>query len=136
MREHLTKNESTGQPSVVPEIQAIMKEIIAAAEKADVDKTFLYLTADPEAVFFQDKMHYTRDSLHSHFREKYRMLQSQKFHITHSETIELSPESAVWIGYGEGRTEMKTGESIAASFTETWIWQKIKGTWVVTHYHG
>ena len=136
MRDPLTKNESTGHPSVVTEIQAIMKEIIAAAEKADVEKTFSYLTADPEAVFFQDKMHYTRDSLLSHFREKYRMLQSQKFHITHSKIIELSPESAIWIGYGEGLTETNAGEWIAASFTETWVWQKIKGTWVATHYHG
>ncbi|MFA4860232.1 DUF4440 domain-containing protein [Methanoregula sp.] len=136
MREHIRNNESAGHRSVVAEITVIMKEIIAAAEKADADRTFSYLTADPDAVFFQDNMHYTRNLLLSHFREKYQRLQSQKFHISHSETIELGPESALWIGYGEGRTETKAGESTASSFTETWIWQKIEGRWTATHYHG
>jgi len=136
MRANLKKNESSEHPSVVSEIHTMMEEIIAAAENVDAEKTFSYLTRDPGAVFFQNNKHYTRDSLISHFREKYGKLQSQKLHVTHSAMIDLGSESAIWIGYGKGLTETKAGESIASSFTETWIWQKIKGNWVATHYHG
>jgi len=136
MTENLKKNTSLEYPSVVTEIQTRMDEIIAAAENADVDKTFSYLTRDPEAVFFQNNRHFTRDSLLSYFREKYGTLQSQRFHVTHSDLICLGPESAIWIGYGEGLTETKAGKSMASSFTETWVWQRIKDKWVATHYHG
>ena len=136
MTENLKKNKSSEYPSVVLEIQALMEEIIAAAQKADVEKTFSYLTHDPGAVFFQNNRHFSRDSLLSYFRKKYGMLLSQKFQVTHSDLICLGPESAIWIGYGEGLIETKAGESMESSFTETWIWQKIKGKWVATHYHG
>ncbi|MFA4876968.1 MAG: DUF4440 domain-containing protein [Methanoregula sp.] len=136
MSDHAGKNESLGLSSVVTEIHAIMNGIIYGAEMADANTTFSYLADDPEAVFFQDKLHYSRDSLLSRFYEKYEKIQSQKFHITGSRTIVLGPESAVWVGYGTGQTEMKTGESVDVSFTETWVWQKIHGRWVATHYHG
>jgi len=136
MRENLKKNESLQHPSIVSEIQAMMEEILAAAEQVDVEKTFLYLTRDPGAIFFQNNQHYTRDSLISHFREKYKKLHSQKLHVTRSEIIDLGSEFAIWIGYGDGLTETNTGESITSSFTETWVWQKITGNWVATHYHG
>lgn len=136
MTEHLKKNKSSKYPSVVTEIQALMDEIIAAAENADVEKTFSYLTRDPGAVFFQNNRHFTRDALLSYFREKYDTLQSQRFHVTHSDLICSDPKSAIWVGYGEGRTVTKAGESMASSFTETWVWQKIKGKWTATHYHG
>ncbi|WP_321508229.1 DUF4440 domain-containing protein [uncultured Methanoregula sp.] len=113
-----------------------MDEIISAAENTDPEKTFSYLTRDKEAVFFQDKQHYTRDALISHFREKYESLDSQEFHVTHSAMIGLGPKSVAWTGYGKGTTRTKAGELLATSFTETWIWQKIEGLWVATHYHG
>jgi hypothetical protein len=136
MSENLKNYVSFEPSSVITEIQGMMEEIITAAETADAGKTFSYLTCDPGRVFFQNNGHYSRDALITLFREKYGNLHSQRFHVTHSEVIALSPESAMWMGYGEGRTVTKTGESAGCTFSETWIWQKIMGKWVAIHYHG
>lgn len=123
-------------PSVAEEIQAMMTDIIAAAEDADVDKTYSFLTRDPGGIFFQNNKHYDLDSLLALFRNTYGKLRCQRIRVSQSEVISLGPEAAMWIGYGEGRTESRVGGvSMAYSFTETWIWQKVRGRWVVTHYH-
>lgn len=134
MAEKSAKGRSPGA-AAAPDIEGMMKEIIAAAEKGDVDRTFSYLTREPGAVFFLNNRPYDLDSLIAFFRENYGKMHSQKIHVTRSQVIPLGPSSAAWISYGEGHTVTKTGISAPYSFTETWIWQKVKGTWTVTHYH-
>ncbi|MDD1719641.1 MAG: nuclear transport factor 2 family protein [Methanoregulaceae archaeon] len=126
---------SPGSSSVAAEIQSRMEEIIAAAQNADVEGTFSYLTRDPGALFFQGNQQLNRDSLIALFRENYRDMKSQKIQVVHSEVLQTGPESGVWIAYGEGMLEMKTGGPKPYTFTETWVWQKVRGKWTVTHYH-
>jgi hypothetical protein len=126
---------SPGDAAVTAEIMKKMDEIIAAAEKADVEGTFALLTRDSGAVFYLNNRHYDLDSLLAQFRSNYERLRSQRIRVIESRVKVLGPEAAVWIGHGEGRTESTKGLSVAYSFTETWVWEKIEGKWVVTHYH-
>ena len=135
----MVKTRESGKPAEKPvaeEIQELMAGIITAAENVDIDKAYSRLTRDPDGLFFINNKHYHHDALLALFRENYGKLRSQRLRVSHSEVIVTGPDSALWIGYGEGRTESQVGGgSMAYSFTETWFWQKVRGRWVVTHYH-
>lgn len=114
----------------------MMAGIIAASENVDVDRTYSFLTRDPAGIFFVNNKSYLLNDLLALFRDTYGKLRSQKLTLVRSEVIPLGPDAALWIGNGEGRTESRTGGvAMTYSFTETWAWQKIRGTWVVIHYH-
>jgi hypothetical protein len=125
-----------GEKLVADEIQAMMAGIITAAENVDVEKMYCFLTREPGGLFFINNKYYNLDQLIALFRDTYGKLRSQRLLVSHSEVIPLGPDAAMWIGHGEGRTESQIGGvSMTYSFTETWVWQKINGRWVVTHYH-
>ena len=126
--------KAAGKP-VTEEIQELMAGIIDAAENVDIDKAYSSLTRDLGGLFFINNQYYSLEDLLALFRGTYGRLRSQRIRVSHSEVIVLGPDSALWIGYGEGRTESLAGVSMAYSFTETWVWQRIRKKWMVTHYH-
>lgn len=110
-----------------------MKEIIASAEALDVDRTFADFSRDKNAVFFFNDKAYSLTALLGIFKEMYGNMKSQKMDFVYSKVVVLGPDSAAWIAYGKDMSESKKGTISKENLTETWIWQKIEGKWVVTH---
>jgi hypothetical protein len=117
-------------------INNLMMEIVTAAEARNWAKTFSRLTRKEGGLFFLNNRHYTLKSLLAFFGESYGIMKSLKMRVVKSEVVVFSPDAAAWIGYGDGQIQrVDTAPETTYSFTETWIWQKIDGEWVVTHYH-
>jgi hypothetical protein len=117
-------------------INELMKDIVTAAEARNWAKTFSRLTRKEGGLFFLNNRHYTLKSLLAFFGESYGIMKSLKMRVVKSEVVVFSPDAAAWIGYGDGQIQrVDTAPETTYSFTETWIWQKIDGEWVVTHYH-
>ncbi len=123
------------QNMIVSSIQALMNETIASAERADVNAAFSHLSEEDGATFFLGNRAFDRDTLISFFGEAYESIKSQEIRVSRSNVTVLAPDAALWTGFGVGRTIGKSGEETLYSFTETWVWQKRAGRWVVTHYH-
>ncbi|MBP1927484.1 hypothetical protein J2741_000031 [Methanolinea mesophila] len=117
-------------------INALMADIVSAAETGNWAKTFTRLTRKPGGMFFLNNRHYTLKSLLAFFGEEYGGTKSLRLRVVKSEILVFSPQSAVWIGYGDGQIQRDdAAPETTYSFTETWLWQKIDGEWTVTHYH-
>jgi hypothetical protein len=124
------------QKEIEATINNMMQEIMVAAESRNWAKAFSRLIRKDGGLFFLNNRHYTLKSLLAFFGESYGIMKSLKMRVVGSKVIVFSPDAAAWIGYGDGQIQrVDTALETTYSFTETWIWQKVDGEWVVTHYH-
>ncbi|MDD5628639.1 MAG: nuclear transport factor 2 family protein [Elusimicrobia bacterium] len=122
-------------PDVAAEVTEKMKAMIAAAEKLDVDAAFAPLAQDPKAVFFLNAYPFSRSALLPFFRKAYEPLKAQSIRLSGSQVKVLGPDSALWLGWGTGRNQAKSGGAAEQFLAETWVWQRVAGDWQVVHYH-
>jgi len=127
--------QKSDEAAVKAEIEGLTKYILGAAEKLDVERSFASFSKETNGVFFVGAQSYSRDELLSFFRTMFGKGKSQSFRMSHSEVRVLGPDAALWLGWGTGRFELKSGQIIGQALTETWLWQRISGQWQVTHYH-
>jgi len=116
-------------------INAMMKEIIGAAERGDVEKTFANLSPGKDAVYYLNDRSYDSPALLDFFKKEYAKIASQKIDPAQSRVMVFSSDAAAWVGHGNGYTVDPSGKQTPFSFAETWIFQKVDGNWSITHYH-
>jgi ketosteroid isomerase-like protein len=116
-------------------IDMMMAEVSANAERVDVDKTFRYISRGKDAVYFMNDKKYDAETLLKEFAGIFGGLKYQKLIFNYKHVIVLGPDAAVWTASGIGTSESQDGTKYVETLTETWLWQKISGRWVVTHYH-
>ncbi|HNV85902.1 MAG TPA: nuclear transport factor 2 family protein [Candidatus Omnitrophota bacterium] len=116
-------------------VNALMNDIISAAEQGDVEKTFENLSREGDALYYLNDKSYDAPALLEFFKKEFAGMKSQKIEPAQSRVVVFSPDAAAWIANGSGYTVDLSGNQAPFSFTETWILQKIGGKWCVTHYH-
>jgi hypothetical protein len=116
-------------------IEKLMDELSRTAETLDAEKTLAPLSKDKDAVFFLDSKPYTRSELIHYLGKLYGALKTMSIKMDRKCVKVLSPDAAVWIACGKGKSVSKSGESFEEYLTETWIWQRIEGKWQVIHYN-
>jgi len=126
---------AAGEPSVAEQISAKMSAMIEDAQRLDVDRTFAPLSQEAKAVFFLNAAPMSREALLPFFRQNYARLKSQSIRLTGSSVKVLGPDAALWLGWGVGRNEAKSGGFSEQALAETWVWQRTGQDWQVVHYH-
>lgn len=126
-----TKNNS----EIAATIEKLMDELSRTAETLDAEKTLAPLSKDKDAVFFLGSKPYTRSELIHYLGKSYGSLKTMSIKMDRTCVKVLSPDAAVWIACGKGKSVSKSGESFEEYLTETWIWQRIEGKWQVIHYN-
>ncbi|MFH1877330.1 MAG: hypothetical protein ABH883_00795 [Candidatus Omnitrophota bacterium] len=127
--------DDAGKSLIRTEIDTMMKIVIMSAERCDVAAVMSNLSGDGDNMFFINSEPYDLTSLAAEFEREYSKMKRQTVNVISSKVMVFSPDAAAWIGYGKGRVEYNSGEAMDYVFSETWIWEKIKGKWAVTHYH-
>lgn len=121
--------------AITASVNQLMTDLIRNGEALDAGKMLAPLSDEPGAVFFTGGRPYSRPALVSAMTQTYAGLKRMSITISHSRVKVLGRDTAVWLGWGVGKTARKAGGTGEEALTETWIWQRIGRHWEVAHYH-
>lgn len=132
------KNTGFGEKeklAIADTINQMMDQVTRAAESADADSTFQWLSDDTSAVFMTGGMAFSFRELTSLFRHKYGKMKSQQMDMLSARTLVFSPDAAAWIGIIKEKSITKEDDVNEMFLVETWLWQRESSGWKVVHYH-
>jgi len=121
--------------AITTSVNQLMTDLIRNGEALNADKMFAPLSDEPAAVFFTGGRPYSRPALMSAMTQAYAGMKRMSVTITHSQVKVLGRDTAIWLGWGIGKTVGKNGGTREEVLTETWIWQRLGRHWEVVHYH-
>ncbi len=124
----------TQRDAVRLEVESLMKELLADAEKLQTGLMEQYLSDNPQDSFYMDAQAFSKADLIAEAQKAYKDFQSQKIEILKQHTYVLSPVSAVWKAELRSDAINLDGETESTFITETWLWQKQDGDWLVLHF--
>ncbi len=122
------------QGRITEEISARMAELIESANQMKIDALVKYLTENPDANFYMNAKAMGKQELLAEVLKMYIPFQSQQITVKNQRVIVLGPDAALWKAQVQSTALGKDGKSSTMDLTETWLWQKQNGEWVVTHY--
>ncbi len=121
--------------AITASVNQLMTDLIRNGEALNADKMFAPLSDEPNAVFFTGGRPYSRPALVSAMTQTYAGMKRMSVTITHSQVKVLGRDTAIWLGWGVGKTVDKKSATSEEVLTETWIWQRLGRHWEVVHYH-
>ncbi len=120
--------------SVADTISMLMNRLISSAEATNAEETGALLMMDSTSIFFITGMPYSHCDMISTMDSLYNELEWQKINFEFTQVFVLSPDAALWVGYGTNVLPAADGEE-TLNITDTWLWQKKHGKWGVYHFH-
>jgi hypothetical protein len=130
--ETLTATETA---AITTTVNQLMTDLIRNGEALNADKMFAPLSDEPGAIFFTNGRPYSRPALVAAMTQTYAGLKRMSVTISHSQVKVLGRDTAIWLGWGVGKTVDKRGATGEEVLSETWIWQRLGRHWQVVHYH-
>lgn len=116
------------------EIGSRMDELFADAEALKIQALQKYLSDNPEHTFYMGSIEYGKQTLLDEVQKEYALYKSQKIQVTSSKVIPLSPEAVLAKYLVASKAIDQNDYESETVLSDTWLWQKIDGQWVVTHF--
>jgi len=122
------------QATVADTITALMNDLIANAEATNAAKAGAPLLADSTAIFFLSGVPYSKEEMMVNLDSMYAGMGWQKIEFEYSQVYVLSPDVALWVGYGIN-IYPKGEEEVTYRITDSFMWQRKNGQWGISHFH-
>ncbi len=128
------KTTEANETAVQAEINTLMAELTASAEKMSTEALEKYLSDEPWDTFFMGAKEYTKAELLVEVKKAYEPFTKQSLKTTKSTNRVLSPDYVLWKGSMESTATQKDGKTADMKLSETWLWHKTDKGWKVIHY--
>jgi len=116
------------------EINTLMSELTASAEKMSTEALEKYLSDEPWDSFYMGAKEYSKAELLLEVKKAYEPFTKQSLKTTKSTNRVLSPDYVLWKGIMESTATQKDGKTADMKLSETWLWHKTDKGWKVIHY--
>ncbi|MBN1198568.1 MAG: nuclear transport factor 2 family protein [Bacteroidales bacterium] len=120
--------------AVADTISMLMNQLIASAEATDPVETGAMLLMDSTSMFFINGIPYSHSEMLTKLDSNYTAMEWQKINFEFSQVYVLSPDAALWVGYGTNVFPLGDAE-VSCNLANTFLWQKKHGQWRVSHFH-
>lgn len=129
-------DDEVAKKKIIVEVTKELDKFYAIAKVFNVDSLMTFFNKSTETVQIVNGKSFSLDEFRMLLQNEYSLRKSQKF-IFESPVIEVISEDAVLvITKKRNEFELKTGGNVAKNTTETFLWRKINGKWLVDLYYG
>ena len=117
------------------EVMALTQDVIASAERADVDGTFRYHSDAADASFVVYGKQYNRAELVAEYRDIYAGVERQEITLGNPVVMVVNKDMAILSSEGRFVATMKSGGTVSRDMAWTFVWMRRNEQWQVVHTH-